>query len=73
MSESQKTYVRVGIWITSILTVIALAFLFTSIGAKFEKDACLVRAYENRIDVDLAKKICAFSQNLTQPAETPKQ
>jgi hypothetical protein len=53
-------FVKTLIWIASAVSVLIVIMGSVAMGTKMEKDACLVRAYENRIDVDLGKKICAY-------------
>jgi len=49
--------------IAGIISTVVVAGVFIIVGVKLEKDSCLVRAYENRIDVDLGKKVCSFNSS----------
>lgn len=61
--------VIVGIVISSVVAIISVLLVMT--GVRLERDACIVRAYEQRIDVDLAKKICAFGATLPINIQKP--
>jgi len=64
---------KIIVAILTFISTISVAVLLVFTGGRLERDACIVRAYEHRIDVDLAKKICAFGATLPIPVVSMQQ
>ena len=41
-----------------VVTLACFGIAFTVVGSLYEQNKCMMRAYEHRFDVDLAKKMC---------------